>query len=208
MQELFQSIFTILFIWAVWKLWRKITGKDKKLKQKREEAERLKIEKTQERDNKISELGLIEFYKSSENLGFMNNDQVTYNTGHPDIIKPGDFKIAFSTADMIIYVELSEKPFFEIAGKIPLKDINNITAEDKSYMEKRTSALETLAYGPAVSKMAASNKKVEQYYVLIEWTEGKFTHNTIFQFTGKHAVSNANEFRSKLINYANKVAQE
>ena len=44
--------------------------------------------------------------------------------------------------------------------------------------------------------------KHELAYITIYWNDGKFDHETIFEFEGRNAMTRANSSRNKLINLA------
>ena len=141
---------------------------------------------------------------AQQNLGinpksFFNTGR--YTCGHPDLDKPiektemalkdGDIQIFSSGADTV--------PIYQ--SKIPIDKIKNITIEDASMVQRRVTVGRMLAVG--IFAFAWKKKKVDEIsYLIIEWNDGKFDHETIFEFTEKGAVQKSNEARNKLIKIA------
>ncbi len=125
-----------------------------------------------------------------------------YVTGHPEISVPRKVNIGINKDKIVLFFMDGEIP--NSIGEIPLSAIENITSEDKSTIERKVSTLDVLAYG-SMGKAMAKDVKVIEYYVLVNWKQGKFTHETIFSFNGKNAITEANIFKSELIKKANEV---
>ena len=124
-------------------------------------------------------------------------------SGHPDldnrmtpvaIFTKGDKLEIFNFYD---HFRIAQKKIAEIA-----KDkVSNITVEDQSTIEKRITGTRLLLTG--VFAFAWKKKtKHELAYITIYWNDGKFDHETIFEFEGRNAMTRANSSRNKLINLA------
>ncbi|MEI6143739.1 MAG: hypothetical protein WCP85_30955 [Mariniphaga sp.] len=86
-------------------------------------------------------------------------------------------------------------------GIISIEKIKNITIEDNTSLEKRITAGRLLLVG--VFALAwKKKKKNESAFLIIEWQDGKFGHETTFEFEGKGSMQNANTARNKLIEIA------
>lgn len=121
-----------------------------------------------------------------------------YTCGHPDIDKPIDKTSLLIKENKILILGLNESliPFF--TNDIPITQIKNIVIEDASSIQKRVTVGRMLAVG--LFAFAWKKKKVEEMsYLIVEWNDGRFDHETIFEFSGKGSVENSNTARNKLI---------
>lgn len=124
-----------------------------------------------------------------------------YLTGHPTIATPVvNVSVGFKDANAIILSQSAGK-LLEL-GTIPLAAITNIAAEDHSAMERRPTFSGYLALG---NLAALQTQKVIRHYVTIEWKDGRFSHETIFEFEGKNSPAMSNALRSRIIQQANAV---
>lgn len=136
--------------------------------------------------------------------GFDISKRITtdkYIGGHPDldetiinttVFPKNDFLVILEESKVNISVEKAE------LAKIEKSLINNIIVEDKSTIEKRVTVGRLLAVG--VFALAFRKKeKNEVAFITIEWNDGKFDHETIFEFNGTDAMQNANTARNKMI---------
>ncbi len=124
-----------------------------------------------------------------------------YVTGHPDMPAPVDEAYVSIESDRAIIFS-SKLP--EISS-IPLASITNVTAEDHSTLSSRVTATRVLLAGPLALFMK-KQKKNESHYVVVDWKEGNFKHNTMFEFEGKKAVTESNILRTALLKAANSAA--
>jgi hypothetical protein len=123
-----------------------------------------------------------------------------YIAGHPDLdnslpgiiifLKDGNLEIhQYSSGELSMPV---------LKAKIPVVNINNIVIEDQSSIERRITAARLLTVG--VFALAWKKKKKDELaFITIEWKDGKFNHETIFEFEGKEAMQKANIARNQLI---------
>jgi hypothetical protein len=121
-----------------------------------------------------------------------------YTCGHPELDKPmentelvpkdGYINIYASGADMV--------PSYK--ANIPKEKIKNILIEDATTIQRRVTVTRMLAVG-LFAFAWKKKKKEEMSYLIIEWNDGKYEHETIFEFTNTGAVQNCNTARNKLI---------
>lgn len=123
-----------------------------------------------------------------------------YVGGHPTINNEADNVIIYKKQNNLIIatrVLMTELP--KTLGLIEYDKIKNIILEDTSTFEKRVSVGRVLLVG--IFALAwKKNKKKEGAFVIIEWNDGRFDHETIFAFNGNNAIQSANTARNKLIN--------
>ena len=121
-----------------------------------------------------------------------------YVAGHPDIndalpitsIFPKDNKLEIMLeAPMAMPIK---------KGEIENNFIKNILAEDQSTVEKRVTVGRLLMTG-IFAFAWKKNKKVELAYLTIEWNDGRFDHETIFEFEGIGSMQNANTAKNKIM---------
>ena len=97
--------------------------------------------------------------------------------------------ILFSLLGLVIFL-----PLFFLIFIIGLFDTGS-----PLFIQKRVGLKRMLAIG--IFAFAVKKKvKEELSYIIIEWSDGKFDHETVFEFEGKGSVTQANELRNKLIN--------
>ncbi len=131
-----------------------------------------------------------------------------YVTGHPKIEAPmSNVKAIVAGKDAILYCIMNPiTPVVQELGRIPLPDVSDVRAEDRSSFESSVSAARVLALG--VLALAAQKKeKHESYYVTVSWRDGNFTHETVFEFEGPQSPQNSNALRNLFIQGANAVQQ-
>lgn len=132
-------------------------------------------------------------------------DTGKYIAGHPEIdnatkatcIIPSNDKI-----DIYHYEHVFDmgKPFF--MASINTSTIENILVEDATEIERKVTVGRLLAVGIFAFAFKAA-KKHELAYLTIQWKEGKFNHETYFEFTGKDAMQKANTARNRIIKFVN-----
>ena len=155
----------------------------------------------------------INFYK---NLGISKSESFysgNYIGGHPDIDKYNFCTSIFDINDKIIIIANDFKAGSNIAtsideikrdnpimlGYISKVSISDITIEDHSSIERKVTVGRLLLLGPLAFGM---KKKIEhkEAFLNIIWSDGKFTHNTLFQFGD---FQQANLSRNQLIRIIN-----
>lgn len=100
--------------------------------------------------------------------------------------------------DLYFYKHFGEvgMPYFRF--EIKKASIRNITIEDASTIEKRVTLGRLVLVG--VFALAWRKKeKNEVAFVVIEWNDGRFDHNTTFIHEGTNAMMVANKTRNMLI---------
>ncbi len=87
-----------------------------------------------------------------------------------------------------------------ILGEIPSINIKNILVEDQSTVERRVTLGRMLLVG--IFAFAWSKRqKNELAYLIFEWSDGRFEHETIFEFEGRDAMVKANTARNGVIKW-------
>lgn len=127
-----------------------------------------------------------------------------YLTGHPTLIQSVEKVVVGYDNGKAVIIQING-PALDRLATIPLLDIKNVSAEDVSTVEKRVSASRYLSMGN-LAYLAPKEVRKERHYVTIEWQDGKFAHETIFEFEGKDSIAKSNAFRSALIQQANAVS--
>ena len=137
-------------------------------------------------------------------------DAGKYITGHSKITTPNlDVQMYFK--DDIIFI-IDNSPNLKELGQIPLKEVTNVSVEDASTVEKRITATRLLTIG-IFAFAAKKNEKKEMYYLTINWKDGKFDQETIFEFNFKpnvpknqqNLLKSANILKSEIMNQANSI---
>ncbi len=120
-----------------------------------------------------------------------------YITGHPSINNTQLVLIDPCENEFKIYSDESENIGGNInfLGSIPCKNIKNIKIEDATTMEKRVTLTRMVAFGLFAFALKKNEKK-EVAYLSIEWNDGRFDHETIFESS---FLSLLNTHRNSLI---------
>jgi hypothetical protein len=126
-----------------------------------------------------------------------------YIGGHPDINSFLKNTVIYkNNNDFEIYVPYTDqadisniKVEYSKEGIIPIQSIKNISIEDKTTIDKRVSLGRAVLFGPLAFGMQKTIKK-EEAYLNISWNDGKFDHETLFQF---QTLQDANIARNELI---------
>ncbi|WP_353100837.1 hypothetical protein [Myroides odoratus] len=130
---------------------------------------------------------------------FVRSGSLVY--GHPDIdrtIKLSGFHLKNNNIELYEYYDEQFNIKALKVGDIPFDRISNILSEDQSTIESRISA--TRLYLVGVFALAwKKREKHELGYLTVFWNDGKFDHETVFEFEGKNAVQRANMIRNLLI---------
>lgn len=155
---------------------------------------------------KKQEASKKKLYSDLEGSGFdikVITEASRYMGGHPKIdnSQPNVQLIAKSDKTIaVVHLSISGNDwFFKPLGFIPQSKIKDIAIEDATSIEKRVTAGRVLLLG--VFALAAKKKeKKEKAYMVISWNDGRFDHDTVFEFEGTGAFENANKSRNILIN--------
>ena len=125
-----------------------------------------------------------------------------YIAGHPKLDNAIQFTaIALNKETFTIYTYPfgNKRAIPKVVAEIATNLIKNIIIEDSSTIEKRVTVGRLLALG--VFAFAAKKKTVNELaYLTIQWNDGKYDHDTYFEFEGKGAMQKANSARNHLIN--------
>jgi hypothetical protein len=129
--------------------------------------------------------------------------KANYLSGHPDIDNShSGVSALFENGKLALWLIPDFTKFESFnptqLGYISTDSINNIVVEDKTTIEKRVTVGRLLLTG--VFALAWKKKRVDEAaYVVIEWNDGRFDHETVFEFTGKGSMQEANAARNKII---------
>ena len=129
-----------------------------------------------------------------------------YIAGHPELDDSIENTIIFPKKDSLFIMKKDKASLLvEIKenAKITKESIKNILVEDQSTIEKRVTVGRLLLVGVFAFALK-KKKKNETAFITIEWNDGKFDHETIFQFEGTNAMQIANKARNKIMRELNK----
>lgn len=88
-----------------------------------------------------------------------------------------------------------------VLNSIILKEsIVNVVMEDSSTIQNRVTVGRLLLTGIFAFAWKKKSKQECAYFV-IEWKQGQFNNETIFEFEGSGSIQKANTLRNKFINY-------
>lgn len=123
----------------------------------------------------------------------------TYVSGHPllnNSIK--DTKLLLDVDGVKIFnVDANG---FNLKSSIPKNDIKNVAMEDSSTIQNRVTVGRLLLTGIFAFAWKKKSKQ-ECAYFIIEWKQGQFDNETIFEFEGVGSIQKANTLRNKFISY-------
>ncbi len=157
----------------------------------------------------IIKLGINGVKKQKQNtekakeLGYLAEAKVItgkYLSGHPDLNAP-ILPTAIYSKDNKLEIVL------DIPFSLPKKEaiidnstIKNVLAEDQTTIEKKVTVGRLLAVGVFAFALK-KKKKTELAYLTIEWNDGRFDHDTIFEFEGAGAMQKANTARNQIMKF-------
>ena len=135
----------------------------------------------------------------------------TYICGHPSIDQSiSNTFIVIGTDTLLIYFGYRLSSEWRGAGPgmmgtIPLKDIEDVQVEDATTIEHRMTVARIALTG--LFAFALKKKEVKELaYLTIKWRQGKFLHETIFEFykdtrsqSPVSAITKANGVRNRII---------
>lgn len=125
-------------------------------------------------------------------------DSGKYISGHPDIDDPITSSIIVPKSSSLVIINDIASHSSRVQAEIANNFIKNVLVEDQTTIERRVTVGRLLLTGLFAFALK-KKKKNELAYLVIEWNDGKFEHETIFEFEGKEAIQNANTARNKLI---------
>ncbi len=123
-----------------------------------------------------------------------------YLGGHPDIndAKPNT-SLFYHSGSVHIMEYMPLKMPIKLA-EIPGANVKNVVVEDQSSVERRVTLGRMLLVG-IFAFAWKKKKKNEQAYLIFEWSDGRFEHETIFEFEGRDAMMKANTARNGVIKW-------
>lgn len=83
-------------------------------------------------------------------------------------------------------------------GAIPALRLINAAAEDRTTVERRVTVARMLAVG-LFALAWRKRQKIESAYLTLEWSDGRFQHETVFEFSGGGAMQAANKARNSVL---------
>lgn len=144
---------------------------------------------------------LKENYAKFTELGYSLDTKIDtgkYVGGHPDINDPLP-KSSIFPKDNNLEIMLESPTEIPIKkGEIENSSVKNILVEDQSTVEKRVTVGRLLMTG-IFAFAWRKEKKNELAYLTIEWNDGRFDHETIFEFEGYGSMQKANTARNNII---------
>lgn len=118
---------------------------------------------------------------------------ITYLMGHPDLDNPGICDIAIKIPNL----HLLDSTGTTVAT-IPTKNIRGINLADRSTIEHHANITKVALFG-VLGLLAKDQIKRSLFYMIIDWNDGQFDHQTFFSFSGFYASKHANLARNTLI---------
>jgi len=143
-----------------------------------------------------AQLDKIEENKKNKYKGYKKEDILfflPYKCGHPNIDRPNVLNIGFKDKNIHF---LNFK--FDSVALIENEKIKNILVEDQTTFEKKVT-LARMAMVGVFAFALKKNKKNEIAYLTISWNDGRFDHDTIFEFQGIGSMAKANQIRNRMI---------
>jgi hypothetical protein len=141
-------------------------------------------------------------------LGYDTANEINvgkYIGGHPQIndeLKTVSIFSKNNDLTIVRYYEDNRITTPTFIATIPISNIKNISIENKSTIEKRVTIGRMLLVGPFA--FAWKKKDVNELaFLVIVWNDGRFEHETVFEFEGKGSMQTANTSRNSLIKTVN-----
>lgn len=136
-------------------------------------------------------------------LGFDPDAQIglgKYVHGHPELDKPCEGTIGFLQGGKLVIFNqgTNELAIPTKIAEIEMSKIKNVTIEDATTIEKRVTVGRLLTVGIFAFALKKT-EKTELSYLVVSWNDGRFDHDTIFEYAKQGAVENANTARNMLI---------
>lgn len=126
-------------------------------------------------------------------------DAGKYINGHPKLNDPLPVMQLYVKPDVFEFYQTEIGKPYSKQGEINKSQVKNISIEDETTISKRVGVKRLLALG--ILAFAVRKKEInEVVYVVIEWNDGRFDHETVFEFEKTGAMSRANQFRNAMIN--------
>jgi hypothetical protein len=125
----------------------------------------------------------------------------TYVSGHPELdnsIK--ETYLLFDTYEVKIFKMDKNLAKHVYVNRIQKEQIKNVAMENSTTVQTRVGVKRLLAVG--IFAFAWKKKeKLESAYIVVEWNDGQFEHETIFEFEGNNSINQANTLKNKFIAY-------
>lgn len=122
-----------------------------------------------------------------------------YISGHINLDKSFEGAFIYPTDKVLkIYGLNPGTGLKDFKTNIDLEKITNVAIEDETTISKRVGLKRMIAIGIFAFAVKKKEKK-ELAYLVIDWKEDGFTHETVFEFEFKGAVQQANMIRNSII---------
>lgn len=124
-----------------------------------------------------------------------------YISGHINIDEPIEKTFLYLQENVLKIYEYepnSGMKFFK--ANIDTDKIKGVFMEDETTISSRVGLKRMLAIG-LFAFAVKKKKKNELAYLVIEWSDSGFDHETVFEFEGLGSIQKANTLRNKLINH-------
>ena len=123
----------------------------------------------------------------------------TYVSGHP-LLNNALKDTRLLLDPILVKIFTVDGNGFHLKSQIAKEAITNVAMEDSSTIQNRVTVGRLLLTG--IFAFAWKKKtKQECAYFIIEWNQGQFKNETIFEFEGKGSIQKANTLRNKFIAY-------
>ena len=134
--------------------------------------------------------------KRLKDLGYNKKDLVVnlkYACGHPEFDKPGLYNLGIRQKNIYFLNFKCDE-----LARIESDKIKNILVEDQTTFEKKVT-LARMAMIGIFAFALKKHKKNELAYLTISWNDGRFDHDTVFEFQGVGSMVKANKIRNRII---------
>lgn len=123
-----------------------------------------------------------------------------YISGHTLINNPIERAIIYTDKnDLKIFEQDLKSGLKKYVAEIKNESISGIVVEDETTIQTRVGLKRLIALGIFAFALKKKDKK-ELAYLIIEWNQGQFNNETVFEFEGANAITRANTVRNKIIN--------
>lgn len=120
-----------------------------------------------------------------------------YVSGHPDINAPAPISVRSKDGDLyLLRMAFSTNPIATIKGD----SIVNVVVEDETTFSNKVTLARMALVGVFAFAMK-KRKKAELAYLTIKWNDGRFEHETVFEYEGTGSLAKANTDRNRILKW-------
>jgi len=130
-----------------------------------------------------------------------------YISGHTNLNTPFENASIYPKGEVVKIFKLNPDGTRAFAANITTSLIKDIAVEDESTIQSRVGLKRLIALGIFAFALKKKEKK-ELAYLIIEWDQGQFKNETVFEFQGTNAITRANTARNKLVNEISGIVQD